>query len=326
MSIVFFEHIVKTEKRAKYFLRSLCWKNYRRFCPRCRGYRVYRFTGTTYRCKECRYDFHDFTGRWLNRLRISCRDWLWIVKLFELELSALKIAQQLELSYPTVLKAVTTIRLAILAHARDRDDFLLGEVEMDEAYFGGKRKGKRGRGAPSKVPVFGILEREGQVRVEVVKNVTAETLLGLTVKTVRRGSIVYTDKYSSYDSLMFCGYRHLKVDHSKRFASGKVYINGIEGFWSYAKERLIKHHGISKWKFPLYIKEMEFRYNHRREALFPILCQYLASLEERWLFRHRREPPLKKADENLIRLSASSAEAEWPSRASAASPEGSETP
>lgn len=194
MSIVFFEHIVKTEKRAKYFLRSLCWKNYRRFCPRCRGYRVYRFTGTTYRCKECRYDFHDFTGRWLNRLRISCRDWLWIVKLFELELSALKIAQQLELSYPTVLKAVTTIRLAILAHARDRDDFLLGEVEMDEAYFGGKRKGKRGRGAPSKVPVFGILEREGQVRVEVVKNVTAETLLGLTVKTVRRGSIVYTDE------------------------------------------------------------------------------------------------------------------------------------
>ena len=326
MSIAFFEHIVKTEKKAQYFLRSLCWKNYRRFCPRCQSYNVYRFTGKTYRCKHCRYDFHDFTGRWLNRLRISCRDWLWIVKLFELELSALKIAQQLDLSYPTVLKAVTIIRMAIVAHTQDRDDFLLGEVEMDEAYFGGKRKGRRGRGAGGKVPVFGILERNGQVRVEVVKNVKAETLMSLAVKTVRRGSIVYTDKYLGYDSLMFCGYRHLQIDHKKRFASGKVYINGIEGFWSYAKERLIKHHGISKRKFPLYIKEMEFRYNHRKEPLFQILGQYLASLEERWLSRHKIEPTLKKADEELIRLTASSAEAEWPSRASEASPQGSETP
>lgn len=54
-----------------------------------------------------------------------------------------------------------------------------------------------------------------------------------------------------YDSLMFCGYRHLQVDHGKLFSSGKVYINGLEGFWSYAKERLIKFHGVSKEKFPL---------------------------------------------------------------------------
>ncbi|MBW1739055.1 MAG: transposase, partial [Deltaproteobacteria bacterium] len=73
-----------------------------------------------------------------------------------------------------------------------------------------------------------------RVRVTVVQDVSAETLLSLTLKTVRRGSIVYTDKFRSYDSLMFCGYRHLKVDHNKRFASGKVYINGLEGFWSWA--------------------------------------------------------------------------------------------
>jgi len=66
--------------------------------------------------------------------------------------------------------------------------------------------------------------------VNVVPNVTAETLLGLTVKKVRRGSVVYTDKFKSYDSLMFGGYRHLKLDHGKYFFSGKVYINGMEGF------------------------------------------------------------------------------------------------
>ena len=114
-------------------------------------------------------------------------------------------------------------------------------------------------GAAGKVPVFGILERDGVVKVDVVPNVTAETLLNMTVKLVRRGSIVYTDKFRSYDALMFCGYRHLRVDHGKRFGLGKVYINGLEGFWSYAKERLIKHHGGSKSYFPFYLKEMEFR-------------------------------------------------------------------
>ncbi|MCD6502146.1 transposase, partial [bacterium] len=51
---------------------------------------------------------------------------------------------------------------------------------------------------------------------------------------VRRGSIVYTDRYRAYDSLMFCGYRHLAVNHRTHFATGRVCINGLEGFWSYA--------------------------------------------------------------------------------------------
>jgi len=72
-----------------------------------------------------------------------------------------------------------------------------GEFEADESYFGGKRKGKRGRGASGKVPVFGILERGGRVRVEVVKDVRGETLLEMTIKKVKRGNLVYTDKFRS---------------------------------------------------------------------------------------------------------------------------------
>jgi len=170
------------------------------------------------------------------------------------------------------------IRLAIVANTSNGDDLLKGEVELDESYFGGRRKGKRGRGAFNKVPVFGILERNGVVKVKVVKDVKAEPLLNLTVQTVRRGSIIYTDKFNSYDSLMFCGYRHLKIDNKKKFSSGKVYINGVEGFWSYAKERLIKHHGVSKERFPLYLKEMEFRYNNRGKSLFNLLVNYLTNL------------------------------------------------
>lgn len=126
--------------------------------------------------------------------------------------------------------------------------------------------------------MFGILERKDAVRVEVIKDITAQTILNLAVKTVRRGGIVYTDKFKSYDSLMFCGYRHIKIDHKKRFASGKVYINCIEGVWSYAKERLIKLHGISKDKFPIYLKEMEFHYNNRSKDIFNLIAQYLCNL------------------------------------------------
>ena len=100
-------------------------------------------------------------------------------------------------------------------------------------------------------------------------------LLDLTVKRTRRGSIVYTDKFRCYDSFMFYGQRQIKVDHKQYFASGKVKINGFEGFWSFAKERLIKFHGISREKFPLYLKEMGFRYNNRYTDSYELIAQYL---------------------------------------------------
>lgn len=275
MDIKTFESLCKTENKARLYFKKHCWKKRNVFCITCRSYKIYRIAGKKYRCKRCGYKFHDFSGRWLNKLNISFKKWLWIIKLFELEVSARKIAQQVQLSYPTVLRAVTIIRIAIAADSKDAKDLFNGEIELDESYFGGRRKGKRGRGAYNKVPVFGILERNGTVLVEVVKDVTAESLLSMTVKTVRRGSIVYTDKFKSYNALMFCGYRHLRVNHKKRFASGKVYINGLEGFWSYAKERFMKFHGVSKEKFPLYLKEMEFRYNNRNNDIFTLLVEKL---------------------------------------------------
>jgi transposase len=148
------------------------------------------------------------------------------------------------------------------------DDIFKGELEADEAYFGGKRKGQRGRGAGGKTIVYGIMERGGQVLGSTVEDVSAWVPITETVMRGRRGSIVYTDKLRGYDSLMFCGYKHLNIEHRYKFKQGKVYINGIEGFWSFAKERLIKHHGISRRKFLYYIKEREWRYINRGKDLF----------------------------------------------------------
>jgi len=276
MTLSTFESIGKTEFRARKYFRKYCWKNGHVFCSDCGSYKIYRISDGRYRCKRCGKRFHDFTNRWLNSVNVPFKTWLWIIKLFELEVSARKIAQQTGLSYPTAHKACLVVRAALISTGAE--SWLSGEVELDESYFGGRRKGRRGRGAAGKIPVFGILERNGKVKVSVVKDVTAESLLQETVKMVRRGSIVYTDKFRGYDALMFCGYRHLRVDHGKRFATGKVYINGLEGFWSFAKERLAKFHGVSKQHFPLYLKEMEFRYNNRKKNLFPIITQNLCFL------------------------------------------------
>ena len=100
----------------------------------------------------------------------------------------------------------------------------------------------------------------------------------MTIEIVRRDSVVYTYRLRSYNTLMFCGYRHLRVNHGKRFVTDKVYINGLEGFWSYTKQRLIKFHGVSKEKFPLYLKEIEFRYNNRNRDISELLAQNIVSL------------------------------------------------
>ena len=163
MDLNTFETICKTENKARLYLKKNCWENSHVFCTTCRSYNFYRIPDKRYRCKRCGYRFHDFTGRWINKLNISFKKWLWIIKLFELEVSARKLAQQVQLSYPTVLKAVTLLRIAIVANAKDAQDLLNGEIELDETCFGGRRKGKRGRGAYNKSPVFGIVERDGHV-------------------------------------------------------------------------------------------------------------------------------------------------------------------
>jgi transposase len=229
MELNVYQTLISSEGNARKYLLGKCFKNHQRFCPRCRQRKLYRLADGRYRCSRCDHSFRDFSGRWINSGRLTAIQWLWIIKLFELEVSVRKMALQLGLSYRSVYGAVNAIRMAILSHAEGAQSLLGGEIELDEAYFGGRRKGKRGRGAAGKVPVFGILERDGQVHVSVLPDVSAATLLKLTVKKVRRGSVVYTDRCGSYDSLMFCGYRHLKIDHQKLFSSGRVYINGLEG-------------------------------------------------------------------------------------------------
>jgi transposase len=93
-----------------------------------------------------------------------------------------------------------------------------GEIEVDESYFGGHRKGKRGRGSAGKVPVFGILKRGGKVYTKFIADTKEKTLMGIMQKQIKPDSIVYTDHYRSYNVLDVSEFKHYRINHSKLFA------------------------------------------------------------------------------------------------------------
>lgn len=138
---------------------------------------------------------------------------------------------------------------------------LSGEVEADESYFGGIRKGTRGRGAAGKVAVFGLLKRGGKVYTAIIPNAKTETLLPIIQEKVMPDSIVYTDYFRSYNALDVSDFYHRRINHSKLFARGKNHINGIENFWNQAKRHLRKFNGIKQENFHWFLKECEWRFN-----------------------------------------------------------------
>ena len=154
-------------------------------------------------------------------------------------------------------------RLRLLIYENSQEPGLLeGEIEVDESYFGGRRKGKRGRGASNKVPVFGLLKRNGSVYACIIPNARADTLIPIIREKVKPDSIVYTDSFRSYNALDVSEFTHYRINHSKEFAQDRNHINGIENFWSQAKRHMRKYNGIPKEHFHLFLKECEWRFNN----------------------------------------------------------------
>ena len=160
--------------------------------------------------------------------------------------------------------------------AEEAPELLSGEVEVDESYFGGRRKGKRGRGAGGKVPVFGLLKRGGKVHAVVIPNAGRSTLMPIIQQRIKPDFIVFTDSFSAYDILDVSGFQHRRVNHKQAFVRNGAHINGIENFWNQAKRHLRRFNGIPRQNFHLYLKECEWRFNNRPASrLAMILREWL---------------------------------------------------
>ncbi len=214
-------------------------------------------------------------NKYMNRSRISEAKFRQFIKYFTLDLEAQKIAILTRLNRNTVNRYLKLVRERIAEHCEQQSP-LKGEIEVDESYFGARRiKGKRGRGASGKTPVFGILQRGGKVYTEVVPDCAKATLQAVIRGRVSPESVIHSDHWRGYNGLVDLGYKkHYRIHHgANEFAKGKRHINGIESFWSFGKNRLLKFNGIPKSTFYLHLKECEFRFNHRSENIYLLLLK-----------------------------------------------------
>jgi transposase len=212
----------------------------------------------------------SITNRYVKRSRITEAKFRALVRYFSLDLDARKIAFLTRLNRNTVNRYLLLIRKRI-AEFCERSSPFQGEIEIDESYFGARRvKGKRGRGASGKTTVFGIFQRGGSVYTEIVPDCARRTLLAIIRGRIEPDSIIHSDHWRGYSGLVDLGYKkHYRVHHGKNeFANGRRHINGIESFWSYAKRRLTKFHGVPKSTFYLHLKECEFRFNYRNQNIY----------------------------------------------------------
>jgi transposase len=196
-----------------------------------------------------------------------------LLKLFSEDLTATQITNIISINRNTVNRYLKSIR-ARIAELCEQESPFFGEVEVDESYFGAKRKkGKRGRGAYGKTIVFGIYKRNGKLYTEIVRNCSRWTSQAI----VNEDGTIYSDKWRGYNGLVDLGYKkHYRLDHEKdKFVIGNSHINGIEGFWGFAKTRLAMFRGFNKKRFYLHLKETEFRYNYRDKDIYKLLLKII---------------------------------------------------
>ena len=257
-------------------------------CDKCKIERKhYRIAGRkVYSCDHCGTQISPLAGTIFEKS--ATRLWLWFYSMYlmgstKCGISAKQIQRETGVTYKTAWRMFRQIRTLM-----SEEISLEGAaVEVDETYFGGKRKGRRGR-PPSwdhkKSAVVGLVQREGRVIAKTAKNVKKSTLLGMVREYVLPESTVYTDELNSYKGIEKlldkdgkpAGYQHRRINHSAGvYVSGDVHTNTIEGFWSLIKRGIGgTHHAVSQKFLQSYLDEYAFRYN-RRDIPEPMFKQIL---------------------------------------------------
>ena len=234
-------------------------------------------------CAHCGDHVYPTAGTVFEDTRTPLQLWFYAVYLFVTTrhgVSGKELQRALGVTYKTAWRMGQHIRM--LVQKADGFDLLQGHIEVDESYVGGVRSGgKRGRGAPGKTIVLGMVERGGRVKTQVIPNVKKATLRDVVLRNVEPGSTVSTDELMSYGLLTDDGYLHGVVKHGQKeytyydYRSDTTFsTNTIEGFWRLFKVSVRSTHiHISPTYMDRYLSEFAFRSNHRAKenAMFDLL-------------------------------------------------------
>ena len=247
-------------------------------CPKCeREAKWYPIKAErAYSCQWCGHHLHPTVGTLFEKSRTPLQIWFYAIYLFTTTrhgVSGKELQRQLGVTYKCAYRMGQQIRehMAMV----DGEELLSGNIEVDETYIGGKRPGKRGRGASGKTIVFGMMERDGNVMTKVVPDSKTRTLRPHILGNVEKDSTINSDEWHAYKNLDKHGYKHQQVNHGAgEYAKGNVHVHSIEGYWSHLKKSINSTHiHVSKKHLEKYAKEFEYRFNSRKnpEKMLPEL-------------------------------------------------------
>jgi transposase-like protein len=264
------------EDKARQYLEKLRWPD-GPVCPHCgaidghyplQAKEKYKQSvrNGVWKCHKCRKQFSVTVGTVFERSHVPLHKWLLAAYLLcssKKGMSSHQIHRMLDVTYKTAWFMTHRIRYAMDQKPKRK---LMGVVEADETYVGGKGHGKRGRGAENKTPVFSLVERNGKVISTVVERVTAKNLRTIMVKNIASNAKIMTDDFVSYSGTGVIFASHDVINHGKKeYVRGDVHTNTVEGYFSILKRGIIGvYHHVDSNHLHRYLSEFDFRYNERK--------------------------------------------------------------
>ena len=257
--------------------------------------KVYKCKGHNYRCKKTGKYFNVKTNTLFESSKIGLIKWfstIWIITSHKKGISSLQLSKDIKVTQKTAWFMLQRIRKCFKF---ENNNILCNDVEIDETYIGGKDKNRhskkkikntQGRSLKDKIPVIGMVERNGKLNARIVTDVQSKSLTKEVLKSIKQSANVYTDEWLGYKNISKY-YKHYVVNHSSQeFVNANAYTNTLECVWGILKRGILGiYHFTSKKHLQAYIDEFVFRYNTRHMTEQDRFKRFLSNINVRTKYK-----------------------------------------